>query len=91
MEHLWPNPRYLGSTHAVVVVLADEDDRKVPELGQVERLRHLALIRRSVAVQGEVHAAVALVLVGESDASAQRNLEKGETRLIFKQMRILIR
>ena len=57
-----------------MVVLADEDDGQVPELGEVEGFRHLALVGSTVAVQREVHAAVALVLVSECDAGPQRNL-----------------
>ena len=37
-------------THAVVVVLADEQDRQVPQRRDVERLEDLPLVRRSVAV-----------------------------------------
>jgi hypothetical protein len=67
-----------------VVVLADEDDRQVPELGEVEGLRHLALVGSTVAVQREVHATVALVLVGKGDTRPQRNLNKKSGTIHFK-------
>jgi hypothetical protein len=59
-----------------VVVLADEDDGQVPELREVVGLRHLALVGSTVAVQREVHATVALVLVGKGDTRPQRNLNR---------------
>jgi hypothetical protein len=80
----------LGGAHGVVVVLADEDGRQVPELGQVEGLihlkavtaactgppTHLALVGRAVAVEAEVDPAVLLVLVGEGDTRSQGNLRE---------------
>jgi hypothetical protein len=78
------NVLYLRGAHAVVVVLADEDDGQVPELSEVVGLRHLALVGSTVAVQREVHAAVALVLVGKGDAGPQRNLNKKSGTIHFK-------
>jgi hypothetical protein len=71
-----------------VVVLADEDDRQVPELGEVVGLRHLALVGSTVAVQREVHAAVALVLVGKGYTRPQRNLIK-KSGFMSRRKRIL--
>ncbi len=59
-----------------MVVLTDEDDRQVPELGQVKSLRHLALVGRPVAVQRKVDTAVAFVFVSKGDTRAQRDLER---------------
>mmetsp|Transcript_22179 Transcript_22179/g.74620 ORF Transcript_22179/g.74620 Transcript_22179/m.74620 type:complete len:407 (+) Transcript_22179:157-1377(+) len=61
----------LGGAHAVLVVLADKDDGQLPEGGHVHALEELALVGRTVAVEGDRHAAVPPVLVGKGQAHAQ--------------------
>jgi hypothetical protein len=48
-----------AGAHGVLVVLDHIDDRKLPQLGHVEALIHLALVRRAVAEIGHRDAAIA--------------------------------
>lgn len=86
-----------GRTHTVLVVLANEDTREVPELGlrirsiralspsrsqrtnHVVRLKHLTLVARTVAVHGERGGLFALVLLGERETRAERDLRADDT------------
>ena len=63
-----------GSAHAVLVVLADVDAGKFPELGHVERLVKRALVHCRFAEETERHLICALVLRGESGSGCERNL-----------------
>ena len=65
-------PAPLCRAHAVVVVLAHEDDGQLPERGDVEGLGNLALVGGAVAVEGVGDAAVAL---GGAEGESER---KGE-------------
>eukprot|EP00051_Salpingoeca_urceolata_P028870 m.488267 g.488267 ORF g.488267 m.488267 type:complete len:337 (+) comp25687_c0_seq1:273-1283(+) len=62
------------STHAKLIVLTHKDARDVPQLGNVVRLKHLALVGGTVTVEGDADTAVVFVLVGKGDASADGNL-----------------
>ena len=68
-----------GSAHAVLVVLAAEDDGELPQAGHVVGLEDLALVGRSVAVEGEGHLLLALVLLGEGDAGTDGHLGADDT------------
>src|SRR5690606_13183609 len=60
--------------HRILIVLDHENDRQFPELGHVEALVHLALVRRAVAEIGHGDAAVPAVFVGKGKARAERHL-----------------
>src|SRR5581483_7501698 len=63
-----------GGAHGILVVLDDEHDGELPQLGHVEALVDLALVRGPVAEVGEAHRAVAAVMVGKGDARSQRHV-----------------
>ena len=59
----------------VVVVLTDEDAWQAPQCCYVERLKDLALVRRTIAIHGNANVAVLKVRVGESQTRTQRHLQ----------------
>lgn len=61
-------------SHSISVVLADEKHRKGPQLRHVVRLVHLALVGRTVPVQGHAEVVCFLVLHCEGHSSAERHL-----------------
>ena len=63
-----------AGTHTVLVVLADKHARQAPELGHVERLKHLALVGRTVTVQVEGGMARVLVLLHEGQTGTDGHL-----------------
>ena len=63
-----------GGAHAVAVVLNDVDHRQLPQLGHVEGFVDLALVDGAVAAIGVTDATVVLVLVGEGETGAERDL-----------------
>mmetsp|Transcript_7944 Transcript_7944/g.18625 ORF Transcript_7944/g.18625 Transcript_7944/m.18625 type:complete len:248 (-) Transcript_7944:107-850(-) len=64
----------LGSAHAVLVVLANVDERQLPQRSHVHGLVELALVGRAVSVKCHRHAAVALVLVRKRQPRAHGHL-----------------
>mmetsp|Transcript_2429 Transcript_2429/g.6198 ORF Transcript_2429/g.6198 Transcript_2429/m.6198 type:complete len:201 (-) Transcript_2429:305-907(-) len=64
----------LRGAHAIVVVLAHEDDGQVPQARHVERLVLLALVGRAITVHGHAHLRLLLVAVGKRNARAQGDL-----------------
>src|SRR3954469_11332838 len=60
--------------HGVAVVLDHVDHRELPQLGHVEALVDLALVRGAVAEIGERDAPVLPVPVGEAEPGAERDL-----------------
>jgi Protein of unknown function (DUF917) len=63
--------RAAGGVFAVLVVLADVDDRQPPDGGQVEGLVHDALVAGAIAEEAEAHAIGVLDLEGEGDPRCQ--------------------
>ena len=57
--------------HAVAIVLDHVDDRQIPQLGQIESLKQLALIRCSIPVQRHTQVVGALVLHCEGNTRSQ--------------------
>ena len=60
--------------HSVLVVLADKDNGEVPQLGHIERLKHLALVARAIAVQRKRSGLFAHVLLSKRNAGADGDL-----------------
>jgi hypothetical protein len=72
--------RAVGSgTHAVLVVLAAEDDGELPQTGHVVGLEDLTLVGGTVTVEGEGDLLLALVLLGKGDTSADGDLGTDDT------------
>ena len=65
--------------HTVLVVLAYEDTREVPELGHVERLEDLTLVAGTVTVKREGAVVLLAVLKGESKTGANGDLGTDDT------------
>merc|ERR1719494_440849 len=65
---------FLACSHCIVIVLTDEYCRKVPQLGQVKGLVHLALISSSVTVETEIDSSISLVLVSKGNTGSKGNL-----------------
>ena len=62
-----------------MLTLATEDHGKVPELGHVEGLEDLTLVGSTVTVEGEGDVLLVVVLVGESETSADGDLGTDDT------------
>lgn len=70
---------FFYSLLTVFIILADEDHRQFPETGHIVGLEDLPLIRRSVSIDGKVHAPIAAIGMRQSDASAQRHLSTDDS------------
>ena len=60
--------------HSVEVVLDQEDDRQLPQRGEVHRLAEVAAVRRAVPEHADGDRILALVLGGESQARRDREV-----------------
>ena len=65
--------------HSVLVVLAYEHARQVPQFGHVERLEYLALVTRAVTVERKCRRGPLEVLLRECDARADGHLCADDT------------
>merc|ERR1711988_451093 len=70
---------FLACSHCIVIVLTDENYRKVPQLGQVKSLVHLALIGSSVTVETEIDSSISLILVSKGNAGSEGNLSPNDS------------
>jgi hypothetical protein len=68
--------RSLGRcAHTILIVLANENARQVPELGHVECFEDLSLVAGTVTIEGKGgNIGLAGVLLSESETSPKRNL-----------------
>src|SRR5690606_11070184 len=76
---------YAGA-HGVLIVLDDEHDRQLPQLGHVESLVDLALVGRAISEISEADAAIVLVLMGKGEAGADRHLGADDAVTTIKAM-----
>ena len=65
--------------HAVLVVFADEDDGKVPQLGHVVGLKDLTLVACTITIEGEAGSILAKVLLSESETGTNWYLRADDT------------
>lgn len=56
------------------LTLATEQHRQIPQLGHIERLKHLSLITRPIAIQTNSRVILAHILVREPNARTHRHL-----------------
>ena len=66
--------RSVAGPHAVAVVLTNEQDWKIPQLGHVVRFEDLSLIGRAIPVQCNADIVRSLILHCECDSGTERNL-----------------
>lgn len=72
--------------HTVTVILADESDRQIPELSHVVSLEDLALVGGAVTVKSKCNIIVTKILLGECNASADRDLMMRRRGMYNEQM-----
>src|ERR1019366_9713433 len=74
--------------HAVLVVLDDVNHRQLQQRGEIEALKHLALVGRALAEIGDADIVAAAVPVAEAEPGAEADLGADDAMATVEMLRL---